>query len=201
MITIALPKGRLMDESLKVLSSCGITVEVPSSRKLFFFDKSNRYRFLIVRAQDVATYVEYNAADLGIVGKDVLTEAKSNVFELLDLGIGYCKMVVAGRDKSCLNEKKTTVRVATKFVNIAKEYFLKKGINAEIIKLYGSIELAPLLGLSDCIVDIVSTGRTLKENGLIVIEEIFESTAILVANKVSFYTKHTPIRELLNSLK
>jgi len=160
-ITIALPKGRLMDESLNVLSSCGITVEVPSSRKLFFFDKSNRYRFLIV----------------------------------------YCKMVVAGRDKSCLNEKKTIVRVATKFVNIAKEYFLKKGINAEIIKLYGSIELAPLLGLSDCIVDIVSTGRTLKENGLIVIEEIFESTAILVANKVSFYTKHIPIRELLNSLK
>ena len=200
MITIALPKGRLMDESLSLLLSCGIEVEAPSSRKLFFFDKSRRYKFLIVRAQDVATYVEYAAADLGIVGRDVLVESNSDVFELLDLGIGYCKMVVAGKDKDCLNEKTSTVRVATKFVNTAKDYFLKKGVNAEVIKLYGSIELAPLLGLSDCIVDIVSTGRTLKENGLCVIEEIFESTAILISNKISYYTKHALIKGFLDTL-
>ncbi len=200
MITIALPKGRLMDESLDLLLSCGIDVEVPSSRKLFFFDKSGNYRFLIVRAQDVATYVEYAAADLGVVGRDVLVESNSDVFELLDLGIGYCKMVVAGKDEDCLNEKKSTVRVATKFVNIAKGYFLKKGVNAEVIKLYGSIELAPLLGLADCIVDIVSTGRTLKENGLGVIDEIFESTAMLVSNKISYYTKYALIKGFLDTL-
>ncbi len=200
MITIALPKGRLMDESLELLNRCGIEVSVPSSRKLFFYDESGNYRFLIVRAQDVATYVEYSAADLGIVGKDVLVESNSDVFELLDLGIGYCRMVVAGRDKGCLSDRKTTVRVATKFVNVAKRFFLKKGINAEVIKLYGSIELAPLLGLSDCIVDIVSTGRTLKENGLNVIEEIFESTAKLVSNKISYYTKHDLIKRFVEKL-
>ncbi len=201
MITIALPKGRLMDESLDVLNRCGIRVQVPESRKLFFYDDSGRYRFLMVRAQDVATYVEYSAADLGIVGRDVLAETNRDVFELLNLGIGYCKMVVAGKDKSCIYNKKTSVRVATKFVNIAKEHFFRKGINAEIIKLYGSIELAPLLGLSDCIVDIVSTGRTLRENGLSVIEEIFESTGVLIANRVSYYTKHTPIKEFLSFLR
>ncbi len=200
MITIALPKGRLMDESLSMLLSCGIEVEAPSSRKLFFFDKNGKYKFLIVRAQDVATYVEYAAADLGVVGRDVLVESNSDVFELLDLGIGYCKMVVAGKDRNCLNEKTSTVRVATKFVNTAKDYFLKKGVNAEVIKLYGSIELAPILGLSDCIVDIVSTGRTLKENGLHVIEEIFESTAILISNKISYYTKYVLIKEFLGAI-
>ncbi len=200
-VTIALPKGRLMDETLNIFNRSGIEVEIPTSRKLFFYDKTNSYRFLIVRAQDVATYVEYNAADIGIVGKDVLTESESNVFELLDLGIGWCKMVVAGKNSMCLQNKKTSVRVATKFVNIAKSFFLKKGINAEIIKLYGSIELAPLLGLADCIVDIVSTGRTLRENGLTVIEEIFESTAILVSNKVSYYVKHEQIKKLLERLK
>ncbi|AEA33201.1 ATP phosphoribosyltransferase [Hippea maritima] len=201
MITIALPKGRLMDETIDILKGVGIEVEIPSSRRLFFFDKSNRYRFLIVRAQDVATYVEYSAADLGIVGKDVLEETKSDVFELLDLGIGYCKMVVAGKEPECLNKKTSTVKVATKFVNIAKKHFLKKGMNAEIIKLYGSIELAPLLGIADCIVDIVSTGTTLKENGLSVIENIFESTAILVSNKISYYTKNVQIKEFLNLIK
>ncbi|WP_025270633.1 ATP phosphoribosyltransferase [Hippea sp. KM1] len=201
MITIALPKGRLMEESIEILKNSGIEVETPTSRRLFFFDKGNRYRFLIVRAQDVATYVEHNAADLGIVGKDVLNESKPDVFELLDLGIGYCRMVVAGRDNECLHKKNSSVRVATKFVNIAKEHFLKKGINAEIIKLYGSIELAPILGIADCIVDIVSTGKTLKENGLSIIEEIFESTAILVSNRISYYTKNPKIREFLEHIR
>jgi ATP phosphoribosyltransferase len=199
MITIALPKGRLMEETIELFNSKGLKIEMPGSRKLFFYDKKKNYKFLIVRAQDVATYVEYNAADLGVVGFDVLKEHKSDVFELMDLNIGYCKMVVAGKTKECL--KKRNLRVATKFVNIAKEHFLKKGLNAEIIKLYGSIELAPILGIANCIVDIVSTGRTLKDNGLVVIEEIFESTAMLIANKTSFYTNNMQIKGFLESLE
>ncbi|WP_022670928.1 ATP phosphoribosyltransferase [Hippea alviniae] len=201
MITIALPKGRLMDESLEIFKKAGIEVDVPSSRKLFFTDKENNYRFLIVRAQDVATYVEYAAADLGVVGRDVLNETEPDLFELLDLGIGYCRMVVAGRDKGCINKKNSAVKVATKFVNIARNHFLKKGLNVEIIKLYGSIELAAVLGIADCIVDIVSTGRTLRENGLEVIEDIFESTAFLVSNKISYYAKNEQIAKLINLLK
>ena len=201
MITIALPKGRLMDESLEIFKKAGIEVDVPSSRKLFFTDKGKNYRFLIVRAQDVATYVEYAAADLGIVGRDVLNETEPDLFELLDLGIGYCKMVVAGKSSDCLTKKTDTIKVATKFVNIAKNHFLKKGLNVEIIKLYGSIELAPVLGIADCIVDIVSTGRTLKENGLEVIEEIFESTAFLISNRISYYAKNKQIVKLVNLLE
>ncbi len=201
MITIALPKGRLMEETIELFNSKGLNIEIPkNTRKLFFYDNDNKYRFLIVRAQDVATYVEHNAADLGIAGLDVLKEHKNDVFELMDLNIGYCKMVVAGNDKDCFGKKNGGVRVATKFVNIAKDHFLSKGINAEVIKLYGSIELAPILGIADCIVDIVSTGRTLKENGLAVIEEIFESTAMLIANKTSFYTNNTDIKNLIEAV-
>ncbi len=199
MITIALPKGRLMEESIDILNKKGLNVDiVKNSRKLFFYDKNEDYKFLIVRAQDVATYVEYQAADLGIVGFDVLTESSKDVFELTDLGIGYCKMVVAGKSKECFEQKTNNIRVATKFVNVAKKYFEQKGINAEIIKLYGSIELAPLLGIADCIVDIVSTGRTLRENGLEVLDEIFESTAMLIANRVTFYTKNSKIKKFID---
>ena len=171
------------------------------SRKLFFYDSEKKYKFLIVRAQDVATYVEYKAADLGIAGLDVLYEHNNDVLELFDLNIGFCTMVVAGKDKNCFAYKNRSVRVATKFVNIAKRHFVSKGINAEIIKLYGSIELAPLLGIADCIVDIVSTGATLKENGLKVIEPIFESTAFIIANKISYYTKYDQINSLLEAVK
>ncbi len=202
MITLALPKGRLMEESLNLLAKKGINIDRPDgSRKLFFYDTTGRCRFLIVRAQDVATYVEHSAADIGIVGLDTLREQKRDVFELADLGIGYCRMVVAGKDPNCLDEKKRQIKVATKFVNIAQSHFLSKRINAEIIKLYGSIELAPILGIADCIVDIVSTGRTLRENGLEVIEEIFESTAMLIANKSSYYTRHDEIKWLLDKIR
>ncbi len=197
MITVALPKGRLMEESVEILNKKGLNIEIPQSRKLFFYDREKKYKFLIVRAQDVATYVEYKAADLGIVGLDVLHEHNNDVLELLDLNIGFCTMVVAGKDENCFTGKNRSIRVATKFVNIAKKYFMAKGINAEIIKLYGSIELAPLLGIADCIVDIVSTGRTLKENGLKVIEPIFESTAFIIANKIAYYTKYNQINSLL----
>ncbi len=202
MITVALPKGRLMGETLDLFSKGGLDVELPdSSRKLFFYDSDNRYRFLIVRAQDVATYVEYGAADLGVAGLDVLKEQTPDVFQLVDLGVGFCKMVVAAPKKGCLNERKKQLRVATKFVNIAQGYFQKRGINAEIIKLYGSIELAPLLGLADCIVDIVSTGRTLKENGLVVVDEIFDSSAMLISNRVSYYTNYDEIKAFLEYLR
>ena len=202
MITIALPKGRLMEETIELFNKKGLDIEIPThSRKLFFYDKEQKYKFLIVRAQDVATYVEYNAACIGVVGLDVLREHDSNVFELLDLGIGYCRMVVAGRNKNCFLAKTKSIRVATKFVDIAKKHFIRKNINAEIVKLYGSIELAPLLGIADCIVDIVSTGQTLKDNDLEVIEEIFESTAMLIANKTSFYTNNRQIKELLDIIQ
>ncbi|WP_035589471.1 ATP phosphoribosyltransferase [Hippea jasoniae] len=200
MITIALPKGRLMEETIEVFSKASINVEIPTSRRLYFYDSSSNYRFLIVRAQDVPTYVERNAADLGVVGRDVLNENASDLFELVDLSIGYCRMVVAAKDTECF-KKNSTIRVATKFVNIAKRFFAQKRLNAEIIKLYGSIELAPLLGIADCIVDIVSTGRTLKENGLKVVEEIFESTAVLVSNRVAFYTKNEEISQFIELLK
>ncbi len=202
MITVALPKGRLMEETVELFNKKGLNIDIPSkSRKLFFYDKDKKYKFLIVRAQDVATYVEYNAACIGVVGLDVLREHNNNVFELLDLGIGYCKMVVAGKDEHCFSTKTKNIRVATKFVNIAKKHFIRKNINAEIVKLYGSIELAPLLGIADCIVDIVSTGQTLKDNGLKVIEEIFESTAMLIANKTSFYTHNKQIKELVDIIQ
>ncbi len=202
MITVALPKGRLMQETIEILNNRGFEIDIPKhSRKLFFYDVSGEYKFLIVRAQDVATYVEYSAADLGVVGFDVLKEHGSDVFEVADLGIGFCKMVVAGKDKNCFERKNRSVRVATKFVNIAKEHFLKHGINAEIIKLYGSIELAPILGIADCIVDIVSTGRTLKDNGLNIIEEIFTSTAMLISNKASYYTNNRCIKKFIESVR
>ncbi len=202
MITIALPKGRLMEETIGLFNTKGLHVEIPKkSRKLFFYDKEKKYRFLIVRAQDVATYVEYSAADLGVAGFDVLREHASDVFELMDLNTGYCKMVVAGKSKDCFNKENKNIKVATKFVNIAKQHFLNKGINAEIIKLYGSIELAPIFGIADCIVDIVSTGQTLKDNGLIVIEEIFASTAMLISNKTSFYTNNRYIKEFIESIE
>ncbi len=202
MITIALPKGRLMEETIELFNSKGLDIEIPKhSRKLFFYDKDKKYKFLIVRAQDVATYVEYNAACVGVVGLDVLREHNNNVFELLDLGIGYCKMVVAGKDVNCFSAKTKNIRVATKFVKTAKQHFVRKNINAEIVKLYGSIELAPLLGIADCIVDIVSTGQTLRDNGLEVIEEIFESTAMLIANRTSFYTNNVEIKELLDKIQ
>ncbi|MGB9755248.1 MAG: ATP phosphoribosyltransferase [Desulfurella sp.] len=200
-LTIALAKGRLMDETIELLNKKGINIDYETnSRKLIFESKDTSIKFFIVRAQDVATYVEGNGADLGVAGLDVLTENKKDVFELMDLGIGKCSVVVAGKSSN-YPDTPTQLKVATKFVNIADEFFAKKGMAIEIIKLYGSIELAGLIGLADCIVDIVSTGQTLKENGLCVIEEIMKSSAFLVANRVSYYTKNKEIARLLDLLK
>ncbi len=201
MIRVALPKGRLLEDTLLRFRASGIIVDIPSeSRRLSFVDEAGEFQFLMVRAQDVPVYVEYGAADIGVAGLDVLREKKSKVFELADLGIGYCRMVVAGVKDECLSGGVKGLRVATKFPNIAKRHFISKGIRVDVIKLYGSVELAPLLGLADCIVDIVQTGKTLKENGLRVIEEIFESTAFLISNRVSYYTKNRSIKYLLSKI-
>ncbi|HHS48802.1 MAG TPA: ATP phosphoribosyltransferase [Desulfurella acetivorans] len=200
-LTIALAKGRLMDETIELFNSKGIAIDYEeNSRKLIFESKDKTLKFLIVRAQDVATYVEGNGADLGVCGLDVLTENKKDVFELMDLNIGKCSLVVAGKTPN-YPDTPTQLKVATKFVNITDEFFAKKVMTIEIIKLYGSIELAGVIGLADCIVDIVSTGQTLKENSLYVIEEIMKSSAFLIANHVSYYTKNEEVTRLLELLK
>ncbi len=189
-IKIALPKGRLGELSMEHFSKKGINSKamLEKTRKLIFDSDCGKYQILIVRATDVPVYVERGAADIGVVGKDTLMEYEPDVCELKDLGFGYCRMSIAKpKDKDIdLNFKDWgNLRVASKFTNVAKKHFKDMGVNAEIIKLYGSIEIAPILGLADVIVDIVSSGKTLKENGLEEIETLFEATARMIVNKVS----------------
>ncbi len=204
MLTIALPKGRLGDQTLKLLSKAveGLEDLDLSSRKLVFSFPKQSLRFIIVKPSDVPTYVEYGAADIGIAGKDSLLEAQSKVYEILDLGFGKCKMVVAGfphKENSWIN--KAHRRVSTKYPNIAKRYFTSIGENVEIIRLNGSVELGPIVGLSDVIVDIVESGRTLKENGLVVLEEICDISARLIVNRVSLKTKKDDITQLIDCIE
>ncbi|AST58120.1 ATP phosphoribosyltransferase [Thermoanaerobacterium thermosaccharolyticum] len=201
-ITVALPKGRMADKSFEIFASCGISENIQNemSRKLFICDIERNLKFILVKPTDVPTYVEHGAADIGVCGKDVLLELKRDCYEVLDLGFGKCKMVVAGPT----NKKNTFLsnkRVATKFPSIAEEFYKKKGENVEIIKLNGSVELAPLVGLSEVIVDIVETGTTLRENGLTVYEEIFPSSARLIVNKASMKTKSDRIKEIIYKLR
>lgn len=198
MLTIALPKGRIAEETLAIfekLFECQFKFE---DRKLIL--EQHGFRFLLVRNQDVPIYVFYQAADLGVVGLDILEEKELDLIRLLDLGIGKCKIVVAIREEDSLDLTKPELKIATKMENIAKKHFAKKALAVEIIKLYGSIELAPLVGLSDAIVDIVETGMTLKQNNLKIAETIFESTAHLIANKNSFYAKKKEILELYQKI-
>lgn len=205
MLTIALSKGYLMQESIKLFNKIGIAIDQSEdlSRKLEFTDLSGEYRFLVIRPIDVPVYVEYGAADIGIAGKDVLVEGKHPVAELLDLKFGYCRLVVAGMKKE--NHKVTNfysgMRVATKFVHSAEKYFKAKGLEVELIKLYGSVELAPIDGLSDLIVDLVATGRTLKENGLEVIDDIYETTARLIANNVKIKIRYDEVMALAKRIQ
>jgi ATP phosphoribosyltransferase len=201
-LTIALSKGYLLKEAVKILDKIGIKIDEADvkSRKLTYYDKSGKYKFLVIRPADVPVYVEHGAADLGISGKDVLTEGEENVAELLDLKFGYCRLVVAA-EKSKKNIYKPNMRIATKFVKTAEKFFLQKGIKAELIKLYGSMELAPKVGLADAIVDLVATGETLKDNGLVVVEDIMESTARLIANNVKLKVNHKPIYELASKIQ
>ncbi|MBU0581348.1 MAG: ATP phosphoribosyltransferase [Candidatus Margulisbacteria bacterium] len=201
-LTIALSKGYLLTESLKVLKKIGIEIEDPESlsRKLSFYDKSKQYKFLVIRPTDVPVYVEHGAADIGIAGKDILVEGQESVAELLDLKFGYCRLVVAAL-KGAKNIYKPNIRIATKFINSTEEFFKNKGIKAEIIKLYGSVELAPKVGLAEAVVDLVATGSTLKENGLEIMETILESTARLIANKVRLRINYSEIYSLASKIQ
>ena len=204
MLTIALAKGRLQEEALKIFARAGIVVseEELNSRKLAVQSADNRFKFVFVKPGDVPTYVEYGVADAGVCGRDVLIEAEADVHEPLDLGIGYCKIAVAGRKEVVGQDYNllATVRVATKYPKIATEYFHQRGIPIEVVYLSGSVELAPILGLSDRIVDLVETGRTLKENGLEVIDVITETTARLIVNRASFHLKREEISKLIAEL-
>ncbi len=199
MLTIALPKGRIAEETLAIFSELfgdGFEFE---SRKLIL--DIGEFRFLNVRNQDVPTYVEHGAADLGVVGLDVITEKELDIVDLLDMKLGRCKVAIGIRNEDELDWSRPDIKVATKMVNIAKNYFASKAVGVEVIKLYGSIELAPLVGLADAIVDIVETGTTMRENGLKVAEEIMDSSAHLIANKNSFYAKKEEILDLYGKIK
>lgn len=199
MLTIALPKGRIAKEVLAIFETIFNEKFEFENRKLIL--KKAGFTFLNVRNWDVSTYVENQAADIGVVGFDVLEELESDVLELLDLGLGKCRVSVASIKNDESYKNKTQIVVATKLVNIAKKYFSKNGIPIELIKLNGSIELAPLVGLSDVIVDIVETGNTLKENGLEEKEIIFYSSARLIANKNSFVSKKEIIIDIVKKIK
>ena len=200
MISLALPKGRLFEESVELLLSRGLIEErVEEGRKLTI--ETGNLRLLLVKPFDVPVYVENGAADLGICGYDVYLERQPDVYRFLDLGIGECRISVAGRPESREKyERCSHIRVATKYVNIARDFFSKKGVKAEILNLSGSVELSPLLGLSDFILDLVQTGRTLRENGLIELEVIERSTAWLIGNRASFRNKREEIISILERL-
>ncbi len=203
MITLALPKGRLGTDTEKLMIQADIIdKKIPADSRKLIFDLNKSIRVLMVRAQDVSTYVEMGTADLGVVGKDVLLEHGSDVLELLDLRFGYCKMVVAAHEavKSDDLFSSTMLKVGSKYSNIAKKFFSSLSIQSEIIKLYGSVELGAVTGMADCIVDIVSSGQTLKENGLVVMREIFESTARLISNRASFYQKLDEVESIRTRL-
>ncbi|MCS4504726.1 ATP phosphoribosyltransferase [wastewater metagenome] len=201
MLTIALSKGRILEETLPLLAAAGIEpAEDPeASRRLVLPTNDPAVRLVVVRATDVPTYVEYGGADLGVAGKDVLLEyGGQGLYEPLDLGIARCRLMVAGRPG---NEALRRPRVATKFVNITRRYFADRGRQAELIKLYGSMELAPLVGLADLIVDLVDTGNTLRANGLEPLEPIADISSRLVVNKASMKMKYRRIRPLIEDLR
>ncbi len=205
-LTFALGKGRLAKQTLETFEKIGITCEemkAPKTRKLIFVNEALKLRFFLAKGPDVPTYVEYGAADIGIVGEDTILEEGRNIFEVLDLGFGKCRMCVCGPKKSKeLLEHQQLIRVATKYPKIAKQYFYdKKHQTVEIIKLNGSIELAPIVGLSEVIVDIVETGSTLRENGLEVLEEVCPLSARMVVNQVSMKMEYEKITKLIADLK
>lgn len=205
-LTFALAKGRLASKSLEMFEKIGITCEEmkdKNSRKLIFTNEELGYRFFLAKANDVPTYVEYGAADIGIVGKDTILEEGRKLYEVLDLGIGRCRMCICGpKTAQEYLQHHELIRVATKYPAIAKDYFYnKKHQTVEIIKLNGSIELAPIVGLSEVIVDIVETGSTLRENGLTVLEEVCPLSARMVVNQVSMKRENERITRIIQDLK
>lgn len=201
-ITIALSKGRIFDECRELLGKVGITVAQKEldSRKLVLSTNKPDVRLLIIRATDVPTYVQYGAAELGVVGKDTLMEFDGEgIYEPLDLGIAKCKLMVAKVDGKTIENKR--MRVATKYLQSTRRYFASKGQQVELIKLYGSMELAPVLGLADCIVDLVATGSTLKANGLVATEHIADISSRLIVNKAAMKIKSATLKPLIEEIR
>lgn len=205
-ITFALGKGRLAKKTMEILENIGITCEEmkdKDSRKLIFVNKELKLKFFLAKGPDVPTYVEYGVADIGVVGKDTLMEENKRVYEVLDLGFGACKMCVCGpAEAKNLLKHHEFIRVASKYPNIAKDYFYnKKHQTVDIIKLNGSVELGPIVGLSDVIVDIVETGSTLHENGLVVLEDICSLSARMIVNQVSMTLKSERITQIISEIR
>jgi ATP phosphoribosyltransferase len=206
MITLALSKGRIFEETLPLLKAAGIEVseDPEKSRKLIIGTSRPEVRVVLVRATDVPTYVQYGGADLGVAGKDVLLEhGGQGLYQPLDLRIAHCRMSVATRDDfdyAAAVKQGSRIRVATKYTHCAREHFADKGMHVDLIKLYGSMELAPLTGLADAIVDLVSTGSTLKANHLVEVEEIMKISARLVVNQAALKTKREPIRQIIDAV-
>jgi ATP phosphoribosyltransferase len=204
-LTIALSKGRILGETLPLLEAAGLTPDedVNTTRKLII-DGPGGVRFLIIRAADVCTYVERGAADLGIVGRDLLLESRPQVYEPLDLGIGRCRLCVAG-PKTLVDrgrpKRGSHIRIATKYDHLAEQYYLSQGVQAEIIHLYGSMELAPLVGMAERIVDLVSSGSTLKANGLVEEDTLYEISSRLIVNPASYATKAERIQPIIDRLR
>jgi ATP phosphoribosyltransferase len=209
-LTIALTKGRILQETLPLLAAANIHPldNIEKSRKLLFETNQPNVRLLVLRGSDVTTYVRYGTADLGVAGKDMLMEygresaeecGDQGIYELLDLGIARCKLMTAGKvNQAPIRDRR--IKVATKFVNVAKAYYAEKGVQADMIKLYGAMELAPIMGLADEIVDIVDTGNTLKANGLTPWDEIADISSRLIVNKASMKMKHATIKALVDSI-
>ncbi|MBQ8699784.1 MAG: ATP phosphoribosyltransferase [Schwartzia sp.] len=204
-LTVALPKGKLFEPSASLLAQAGLSAEglSESSRKLVLTNEAAKVKFIISKTADVPTYVEYGAADIGVIGKDVLEESGQEVYELLDLGFGHCHLMMAvpEAERRPGLEDYAHTRVATKFPHIAARFFGEHGMHMEYIKLNGSIELGPIVGLSESIVDIVETGTTLRENHLVEITSIMDATARLIANRVSFQMKFERIHRLVEDLQ
>lgn len=201
-LTLAIATGRISKQAMKYLKA--VEINFPdyynNSRKLVIYDETNKIKLIFGKTADLTTYVEKGAADVGIIGKDTILEEQPDVYELLDFGFGKCKMIVAGFPEQDINSPKL-LTVATKYPEIAEAFFKEKGQRVETIKLNGSIELAPLIGLSDVIVDIVETGTTLKQNGLVVLDEIVDVSARLIVNKASYATKTDQIQSFIDQLK
>jgi len=195
-ITIALAKGRLLQQAIRRLRTAGVALSKPQNRALVTSDPTNQFQAIFIKDQDVPLYVEYGIADVGICGKDNIWEKGGDVYELLDLGFGTCQMVVAGKQSLPDYQSLPFLKVATKYPNIATDFFNRKGVPVELIKLSGSVELGAVLGLADVIVDIVKTGRTLEENNLHILEKIAPISARLIVNRASFVMKRQVIETL-----
>ena len=203
MISIALTKGRIEKDAMKIFEEAGFGVDElkDKGRKLVFKDTKENIKYFLVKANDAVTYVEHGAADLAIVGKDTILEKGENYYEILDLGIGKCKFIVATLPDANKFNRIGHIKIGSKYPNVSKKYFEGKGMDVEIIKIEGSVELAPILGISEGIVDIMETGTTLKENGLVVVDEVCDISSRIIVNKSSFKLKRDEINEIIDRIR